>query len=211
MTERQANPPTPPGPGPAGSASTPDQLAVIEAVEQALQRQTESLLQRAKELALEAVDEVGRKHGSPLLAELRQALAESTAALFRAEMAALADRLRPALYEGGNAVRRDADRLVGELKGSLAEAVTDVFRVQVPGYAQRAGRRVLDYLLASTLLSTGAVLACVGGVLGLEQAGLPEYAAYLSGGGVALAAGAAVLKLHGQGRAPQGGELRDAR
>jgi hypothetical protein len=49
--------------------------------------------------------------------------------------------------------------------------------------------------VADTLFCLAAVLLCVGGVLGLQQAGLPPYATYLLGGSVALGAGWALLRL----------------
>jgi hypothetical protein len=166
--------------------------------ELAVQRQIEPLLQRLKDVTLEVVDEVGRKHGNPLLAQVRQTLIESGAAVFKTEMAALLERLRPAVREGGAAIRKNADGLLGDLKAFMTQTVTDVFQVQVPEYSSWFGLRVIDYLLAGTLFSLGAVFAGVGLVLGLGELGVPNAVAYLIGGGVALAAGAALLRLRRQ-------------
>jgi hypothetical protein len=184
MTDSQAAEPKPP-------ATAPD----VEAIERAVQRQIEPLLQRLKQVTLEVIDEVGRKHGNPLLAEVRQSLVEAGAAVFKTEMTALVERLRPTVRESGESIRRNADGLLGDLKAFIAQTVADVFQVQVPEYSTWFGLRVIDYLLAGTLFSLCAVFAGVGLVLGLGELGVPSFAAYLIGGGVALAAGAAVLRL----------------
>jgi hypothetical protein len=196
MTDDLANLPTL---TPAAALAAPaDRAAAVQDIEQAFQRQMEPLLQRLKLVTLDVIDEVGRKHGGPLLAQVRQAAAETTAVLLRAELAALVERVTPAVREGSAAVRRDADQLLGELKHFINQTVVEAFQVHVPEYSRWAGQRVLDYFLAGTLFCLAAVLLCVGGILALQWAGLPPFAAYLLGGGAALAAGVVLLNLRSQ-------------
>ena len=152
-------------------------------------------LQQVKQMALEVIEEIGQKHGTPALAQLRQTLVETVGAVLKREEGSLLAQLKPAMVEGGDAVRQKTDSLLGDLKQFITTTVVEVFRVHVPEYSRWAGQRVLDHILAATLFCLAAVLVCVGGILGLERAGLPQYAVYLIGGSVALVAGLAFLKL----------------
>jgi hypothetical protein len=178
--------------GPDGRVAS----ATVPEVEQAIQRQLGPFLQQVKQMTLEVIDEVGRKHANPLLAQLRQTLAETIAALLKAEVPALLNQLKPAVLEGSDAFQQKTDKRVKELKEFITRTVSDVFRVHVPEYSSRAGHRMMVYLLAGTLFCLGAVVGCVGMILGLERAGLPGYATYLVGGGVAVAAGVLLLRAY---------------
>jgi hypothetical protein len=176
-------------------APRPGPVATIGEIEQAWQRQMEPLLLQVKQVALEVIDDVGRKHGNPLLGQVRQTLVETVGVLLKAELPALLEQLKPAVREGGEAVRHNADSLIADLKQFITTTVVEVFRVHVPEYSRWVGRRMIDYIVATTLFCLAAVLGCVGLILGLERAGLPAYATYLIGGGVAAAAAIALLKL----------------
>jgi hypothetical protein len=189
MSEEQAASPP--------AAAPPGRLTTFDDLERALERQTGPFLQRVKQTTLEVIDEVGSKHGGPLADLLRKMLVETVGPLLQTEVAALVDRLKPAVAEGRDAVRQDVERWFLDLKELLTRTVVEGLRVHLPELSRRAGRRVIDYVLASTLFGTAAVLGCVGILLGLRQAGLPDYAAFLISGGVALAGGLAVLKLRG--------------
>jgi len=174
---------------------SPAPLSEVPELEQALSRQMGPFLEQVKQMTLEVIDEVGRRHGTPLLAQVRQTLVETIAAVVKAEVPALVQQLQPSLREGGDALRKNADNLVLELKQAVTRTVIEVFQVHLPEYSRRAGQRVLAYLLAGTLFCVGAVLGSVGIILTLERAGLPGYATYLIGAGLALGVGLAFLKL----------------
>jgi hypothetical protein len=195
MTDPSASAPAPQTQSPTSLALPQRPLATVEDLEQAVQRQAEPLLQRVKQMTLEVIDEVARKHGNPLAAELRKVLLETVGSVLRTEAAALVDRLRPALLDGGTAMRQNADTLLKDLDQVLRSTVGEVFQDHVPAYSRWAGQRVIDYFLAGTLFCLAAVLLCVGGILGLQQAGLPSFVTYLVGGGVALGVGVFLLRL----------------
>lgn len=167
----------------------------LDDFEQAWQRQLAPCLQEVKKMTLELIEEVGRKHGGPGLAHVQQTLTATVTAALKTQESALWTELKPALLQGGEAVRQKTDGLVESFKQFIAMTVIEVFRVHVPDYSRWAGQRVLDYVLAGTLFCLAVVLICVGALLGLERAGFPLYATYLVTGGLALVAGLAFLKL----------------
>ncbi len=171
------------------------QMAALNDLEQAFQRQMEPFLKRVKQMTLEIVDEVGRKHGNPFLMQMRETLVETVGGMLKTEVAARLDKLRPAVLEGNDAVRKTADNMLNDLKQFITKTVVDVFQVHVPAYSSRAGRRMIDYFLAGTLLCLAAVLLFVGGILALEDAGLPRYLAFLIGGAGAMGVGMAYLRV----------------
>jgi hypothetical protein len=175
--------------------SPPSQLAALDNLEQAFQRQLEPFLLRVKQMTLEIVDEVGEKHGKPFLVQMRDTLVETVGAMLKTEVAARLDKLRPAVLEGGDALRKTGDTLLADLKQFITTTVTNVFQDQIPNYSSRAGRRMIDYFLAGTLLCLAAVLLCLGVIQGLEHFGVASFLSYLIGGGGALAVGMAYLKL----------------
>jgi hypothetical protein len=171
------------------------QLAALDYLEQAFQRQMEPFLERVKQMTLEIVDEVGQKHGNSLFVQVRGILLETVGGMLKTEVAARLDKLRPAIVEGSDAVRNSADHLLKDMKQFITKTVVDVFQIHVPNYSSRAGRRMIDYFLAGTLLCLAAVLLFVGGILGLKHFDMPDYLAYLIGGAGALAVGMIYLKV----------------
>lgn len=182
----------------------PAPLAAVNDLEQAFQRQMDPFLERVKQMTLEIVDEVGQKHGSPLVVQVREILVETVGGMLKTEVAARLDRLRPAFLEGSDAIRTTADHFLADMKLFITKTVVDVFQVHVPEYSSRAGRRVIDYFLAGTLLCLAAVLLIMGSILGLEDAGLPKYLAFLIGGGAALAVGMIYLRVRARKWRTQG-------
>ena len=176
-------------------ANQHSQLPALDDLEQAFQRQMEPFLQRVKQMTLEIVDEVGQKHGNPLFVQVRGILLETVGGILKTEVAARLDKLRPAIVEGSDAVRNSADNLLKDMKEFITKTVVDVFQVHVPNYSSRAGRRMIDYFLAGTLLCLAAVLLFVGGILGLKHFGVDDYLAYLIGGAGALTVGMIYLKV----------------
>src|SRR5439155_24905914 len=73
-------------------------------------------LQQVKQMALEVIEEIGQKHGTPALAQLRQTLVETVGAVLKREEGSLLAQLKPAMVEGGDAVRQKTDSLLGDLK-----------------------------------------------------------------------------------------------
>jgi len=185
-------------------ANQHSQLTGVDDLEQAFQRQMEPFLQRVKQMTLEIVDEVGQKHGNPLFVQVRGILLETVGGILKTEVAARLDKLRPAIVEGSDAVRNSADNLLKDMKQFITKTVVDVFQVHVPNYSSRAGRRMIDYFLAGTLLCLAAVFLFVGGVLGMRHFGMPEYLAYLIGGAGALTVGMIYLKVRARKCRTQG-------
>ena len=176
-------------------ANQHSQLPALDDLEQAFQRQMEPFLQRVKQMTLEIVDEVGQKHGNPLFVQVRGILLETVGGILKTEVAARLDKLRPAIADGSDTIRKSADNLLADMKQFITKTVVDVFQVHVPNYSSRAGRRMIDYFLAGTLLCLAAVLLFVGGILGLKHFGVDDYLAYLIGGAGALSVGMIYLKV----------------
>ena len=176
-------------------ANQHSQLPALDDLEQAFQRQMEPFLQRVKQMTLEIVDEVGQKHGNPLFVQVRGILLETVGGILKTEVAAQLDKLRPAIADGSDTIRKSADNLLADMKQFITKTVVDVFQVHVPNYSSRAGRRMIDYFLAGTLLCLAAVLLFVGGILGLKHFGVDDYLAYLIGGAGALTVGMIYLKV----------------
>jgi hypothetical protein len=177
------------------SNDEPAPLTVANDLERAFQRQMEPFLERVKQMTLEIVDEVSEKHGSSFLVQVRQTLVETVGGLLKTEVAARLDKLRPAVLEGSDALRKTGDHLLADWKEFITKTVTDVFQEHVPKYSSRAGRRMIDYFLAGTLLCLSAVLLCVGAIRAMEHFGVPGYLAFLIGGGGALAVGMIYLNV----------------
>jgi hypothetical protein len=179
----------------SGEELNPAPLTVVDDLEQAFQRQMEPFLERVKQMTLEIVDEVSQKHGTSFLVQVRQTLVETVGVMLKTEVAARLDKLRPAVLEGSDALRKTGDHLLADWKQFITKTVTDVFQEHVPKYSSRAGRRMIDYFLAGTLLCLAAVFLCVGAIKALEHFELPAYLAYLIGGGGALAVGMVYLNV----------------
>ena len=185
-------------------ANQHSQLPALDDLEQAFQRQMEPFLQRVKQMTLEIVDEVGQKHGNPLFVQVRGILLETVGGILKTEVAAQLDKLRPAIADGSDTIRKSADNLLADMKQFITKTVVDVFQVHVPNYSSRAGRRMIDYFLAGTLLCLAAVLLFVGGILGLKHFGVDDYLAYLIGGAGALSVGMIYLKVRARKWRTQG-------
>ena len=185
-------------------ANQHSQLPALDDLEQAFQRQMEPFLQRVKQVTLEIVDEVGQKHGNPLFVQVRGILLETVGGILKTEVAARLDKLRPAIADGSDTIRKSADNLLADMKQFITKTVVDVFQVHVPNYSSRAGRRMIDYFLAGTLLCLAAVLLFVGGILGLKHFGVDDYLAYLIGGAGALSVGMIYLKVRARKWRSQG-------
>jgi len=185
-------------------ANQHSQLPALDDLEQAFQRQMEPFLQRVKQMTLEIVDEVGQKHGNPLFVQVRGILLETVGGILKTEVAARLDKLRPAIADGSDTIRKSADNLLADMKQFITKTVVDVFQVHVPNYSSRAGRRMIDYFLAGTLLCLAAVLLFVGGILGLKHFGVDDYLAYLIGGAGALSVGMIYLKVRARKWRTQG-------
>lgn len=165
-----------------------------ETISQALRQEMEPFLQRLKQVTLEVIDEVGKRHGDTLLTQLRQIAVDTVGVMLKAEASTLLDRLKPAVIEGSNAVRQNTEGLLGDMKQFITRTVAETFHQHVPEYSRWAGQRIIDYVLAGTLFGLAAILLCLGGIFGLQQLGMPPFATYLTGGLGALTAGWLFLK-----------------
>lgn len=170
-------------------------LVSLDELEQLWQRQVGPFLANLRQTAVQLVDDLANRNGLAMLAQVRQTIAETIEATLKSQESTLWAQLRPALNEGTDALRQKTDTLLANLKQMIAATVIEVFRIHVPEYSRWAGQRIMDYFLASMLFGLALVLAAVGGVLGLEAAGFPRYATYLTSGGIALGAGLVFLKL----------------
>lgn len=164
------------------------------AVARALRQEMEPFLQRVKQVTLEVIDEVGKRHGDSLLIQLRQIVVDTVGVMLKAEATTLLDRLKPALIEGSDAVRQNTEGLLADLKKFVSKTIAETFHQHVPEYSRWAGQRIIDYVLAGTLFGLAAIMLCIGAIFGLQQLGLPPFATYLTGGIGALTAGWLFLK-----------------
>ncbi len=160
-----------------------------------IQRHVESLLQSTKQMIMEVVEEVGRKHGNSLVGEMEKVVRDTAGPLVKTQIDEVVDQLRPIVSASTDMARQQLDNLLKDLEQFLARTVDKVFELHVPEYTRWVGQRSLDYFLGGVLLALAAVLTCVGGLLGLERAGLPSFGAYLVAATVALTAGVALLTL----------------
>lgn len=187
-------------PGGAGSPT-------VGELEAALQRNVEPLLDKLRhavgQAALGVIEEAVRKYGGGLADEVRQTVRHAMDDLVKAQVGRLVAELAPS----GDAARQLADGLQRELREFANTTLRDLFETRLPEYSRWAGRSVLDYGLAGLLFAIAAVLLFAGGVLGLQQVGVPPYATYLIGGIVALGFGFVLL----QARARRGEGERAAR
>jgi hypothetical protein len=165
--------------------------ATVAEFERALQRNAEPFLAKTKQVVLDAIEEAARKYGAGLVTEMRQTLKAAVDDLVKAHIEKMVEQLRP----GGDAARRLAEGWLQELREFVNTTVRDLFEKRLPEYSRWAGQRMIDYVLAGVLFAIAAVLVCVGGVLGLREAGVPPYMTYLVGGAVVLVFGYWLLKL----------------
>lgn len=176
------------------------QSAVVEGVEAVIQRQMVPFLEHSRKTILATVEEAVQKHGDSLTARLKGLALDTAEELLKQQIEPLLERARRMLVQGlDNAalVQKYTDHLAGVFKQLTREAVVEVFQVQLPSYSARVGRRVVDYVVAGTLLCLAAVLLVLGLVLGLAELGVPAYATYLLGG--VLAGGMAFVLIKWRG------------
>jgi hypothetical protein len=86
------------------------------------------------------------------------------------------------------------DDLASRTRRFLREIAIDCLKRPLDELLRFALARAVSYLVAAALLITAAVFVLVGGVGGLEEAGVKRWAAYLALGGAALLAGLLVLR-----------------
>jgi len=189
----------------AAPDGTGSSSAVAE-FERVLLRNAEPFLEKTKQAVLNAIEEAARKHGAGLVTEMRQTLKTAVDELVKAHIEKMVEQLRP----GGDTARRLAEDWLQELREFINTTVRELFEKRLPEYSRWAGQRMIDYVLAGTLFAMAAVLVCVGGTLGLKEAGVPPYATYLVGGAVALGCGFGLFKLRSrrwEAPQPTAGEL----
>jgi hypothetical protein len=164
------------------------QQAVLQGVEAMFRRQMEPFLDHTRQMILATIEEVVQKHADPLLLRLKDVTLSTTDELLKSHLEPFLKRVRHMVLEGlEDAVflQKYVDRLVAGLKKVTAEAMVEVVRVYIPDYSRRVGRRVVEYAMAGTLSCLAIIFLLMGGVLGLEATGLPDYGAYLAGGAAA--------------------------
>ena len=167
---------------------------VAAELERSIQRNAEPFLERMKQAILGAAEEAARKYGAALVAELRQTLQGAVNDLVATHVEKLVEQLRP----GGETARRVAEGMLRDLREFINTTVRDLIAQQVPEYSRWAGRRVVDYAVTGVLFVVAAILLCVGGILALEEAGVPLYPVYLVAGSVALVIGFGLFMFRSQ-------------
>lgn len=187
-------------------ASPPGSVPTVAELESALQRNVEPLLDKLRQAARQAIagaiEEVVRRYGTGLGDEVRQTLRSAMDELVKAQVGRLVAEFAPS----GDAARRLADGLHQELRDFANTTLRELFETRLPEYSRWAGGRVLDHALAGLLFAVAAVLLFAGGVLGLQQAGVPPFVTYLIGGVAALGLGFALLKARSRHDAPKSAE-----
>jgi hypothetical protein len=159
--------------------------------DQAVERNSESFLAKAKQAIVTAIEDAIRTHGGGLLAEARQTLKAALDGLVKSQVEKMVEQLSPV----SDATRGLTEGWLRELREFINVTVRDVIEKRIPEYSHRAGQRAFDYALAGSLYALAAVLLVVGGILGLREAGVPVYVTCLIGGAVAMASGVLLLKL----------------
>jgi hypothetical protein len=181
------SPHTQPPPSPDGPAVR----SVVDDVRQALHATIAPFLEQAKQTALTAIDETIKKYSSGFLADTQQTLRAAVDEIVQTQVKSIAAQFAPT----GDETRRMAKELLQELEAFIDKTVRELFETRLPKYSRRAGRSMIDYAVSGILFVLAAVLLCAGGVVGLQQVGVPPYLTFLIGGVVALGLGYVVLTL----------------
>jgi hypothetical protein len=174
------------------------QHAVLTGVEEMVRRQMEPFLDQTRQTILSTVEQMVHKHGDTLLGRVKGITLEIAEEMLLRQIEPFLDRARSLILEGlenASFAQKYADHLAAGLKKFARETVIEVLQVQVPAYSRRAGRRVLEYAVAGTLLCLAVILLLLGGIRGLQSAGVPDYATYLAGGLIAGGAGLFLLRM----------------
>lgn len=85
------------------------------------------------------------------------------------------------------------DDILRRSRKFLEEVARDYIRRPIDELFRWVLGRAISYLVAAALFVTAAVFLLVGGVEGLERAGVPRYGAYLALGVVGILSGLIVL------------------
>ncbi len=173
------------------------QRTVLESVEAILKRQMQPFLDHARQTILDSLDVVVHKHADTLLSRLKGVSLDLVEEILKRQLEPFLGRAKQMAVDGlenAGFVQKYVDSLTAGLKKITLETMTEVVRGQVPDVARRFGRRVVASAAVVTLSCLAGVFLLVGGVLGLQAAGLPPYATYLIG--AAVAAGAAWALSH---------------
>jgi hypothetical protein len=179
--------------------------AVLGNMEELLKRQLEPLFLQARQTLRDGFQEVVDTHAEALLLRLKQVTLETAGDLLNKEVEPFLERTRQMVLNGlthPELVEKTVDRAVQRLRTFVIKAVQEVERGQLPEQARRFGRRVVDYAVGVVLLCLAVVLLLLGGVLGLQQAGVPTYATYLAGGLGAAVAAFFLFKIHSRNQGP---------
>src|SRR5262249_33016430 len=115
----------------APPAAESARLVSLDELEQLWQRQVGPFLANLKQTALQLIDDLSNRKDGPILARLRQTVTETLET-------ALWAQLKPALNEGGDALRQKADSMLAGIRQMIALTVIEVFRVHVPEYSRWA-------------------------------------------------------------------------
>ena len=169
--------------------------AVLLSTETILRQQTEPLLERTREMLMQTIDEIVKRHAAPLVGQMRQALRETLEEVVKSQMEPMLQRARQSVQESAQMAGQVADVMVNRLRTTVAQPAGEMLREQVPQYAQWAGRRTVDYVVAATLFCLAAIFLLVGGVEALQEMGLPRFATYILGGLAALGGGLVFLRV----------------
>jgi hypothetical protein len=166
-----------------------------EALSATAHHQLEPLVGRLRQTTLDLTEEILHKHAAPLLGQLRAALEGCLDEVFQRRMEPLLEHARQSMQESAKTATQLVDTIVARLRVTVAEPTAERLAVTLPRYARWARRRMVNGVLATTLFCLAAIFLLVGGVLGLQEAGLKPYATYGIGGLTALVGGVVSLRL----------------
>ncbi|HYV35419.1 MAG TPA: hypothetical protein VE988_06930 [Gemmataceae bacterium] len=171
---------------------------LLETLEEMAHRQVEPLIERGRQMMLNVVEEIMQRHAAPLVGQVRSALQQSLEEVVQKQMEPMLEKARASFQETAQLAAQFTDGIVSRLKVTVGTPATEMLQERMPGYAYRAQRRVLFYVVASTLFVLAAVLLLVAGVFGMQAAGVSPYITYAVGGLVALTGGWVLLWLSGR-------------
>ncbi|HYT90703.1 MAG TPA: hypothetical protein VEL76_18490 [Gemmataceae bacterium] len=168
---------------------------LLDTVEELEKRRLEPFLERLKQTLFTGLAEFWEKNAPLLLTRLRESLDEALREGLKRQVDAVVAGVREGVREGAEFAHTQGTLLLAQVREALTEPVARAAREDFPEYARWLGGRVIDYTRAATVFCVAAIFLMVGGVQGLQQAGMPPYLTYFLGGLAGMAAGLIFLRL----------------
>jgi hypothetical protein len=163
----------------------------VTTIDEVAQQHLQPLVNQLRETLLQTADELQKRQVDPLLARTREFLLGMADELRNKYTAPLADQVRKILLDTVDEVRnqhgqpfldvvnRMRDDLLGSLRTILAQPIEEFLYHRARQYTDWAGRRILNFTVATTLFCAAIVFICLGTVLALQALGVPHWCTYL--------------------------------